>query len=463
MEKNRSIAMRNFKVNVRHLVMIFLLLPVVAVYAGDKKPGWITQRPVSRFYYIGIGYASKAEHPTDYHQVARDQALNDLASEIEIKISGETIQKLSEMAGVVKEDVLSQIRSTTRAHLEGYEQVAAWEDANDYWVYYHLSKEVYQKLQKERKIKAINLAKDFYLKAKDEEKKGNIASAIRYYMQALQSFQEFIGEPVSVQIGGKSRYLQNEIYFALQQLFMNIKLQPLTGKLNIKMTKGKAQPVKVKATYQPQGNPVAGLPVAFKFVKGKGKIDSPVNSDRQGIATGMISSMLSSEKLQILRAFTGPDLFVDTGSNPLLQQLIRNLNTPATKILLTVSGLQIYIESKEENLGKPVDVLYIEPRLKKILSDSGFVFVDNPADADFLIQVEAATRKGGQVYNLYSAFGDITISVLDLSSGNELYKKAINNFKGIQLDFEKAGIKALQEGGKKTEQIIPEIIKVIRE
>ncbi len=443
-------------------IVAFLLLPAMFLFAGNKKPGWITQRPNSHFYYIGIGYASKAEHPKDYHKVARDQALNDLASEIEIKISGETVQKLSEMAGVMQDEVMSQIRSTTKAHLEGYEQVDTWEDENDYWVYYRLSKDVYRKLLKERKIKAQNLAKDFFLKAKDEENKSNIASAIRYYIQALQSFQEFIAEPVSIRINGQSKYLQNEIYFALQQLFMDIKLQPLQNRITVKTGKGKVQPIKVKATYAPNEKPVAALPVAFKFVKGNGSLETPVTSDEQGIATSMISALASSQPLQIIAASTRPELFVEGGANALFNQLTKNLTTPQTKILLNVTSMQIFIEAKEENLGHPVEMLYIEPRLKKILSDSGFVFVDSPADADYLIQVQAATRKGAQVYNLYSAFGDVTISVIDLSSGNELFKKAINNFKGIQLDYEKAGIKALQEGGKRVEQIIPDIIKLFR-
>jgi len=86
-------------------------------------------------------------------------------------------------------------------------------------------------------------------------------------------------------------------------------------------------------------------------------------------------------------------------------------------------------------------------------------FADDVADADLMISVNAFTEKGSKIYNMCSAFADVTISVLDMTSGNEIYKNSINKIKGIDIDFEKAGLKALNNSAKK---IVEEILPILK-
>ncbi len=451
--------MKNSTLTVVLLLVIFFLAQSLS---ADTKPKWVTERPVNPLFYIGIGYASKTDHPGDYQKVAKDQALQDLSSEIEIKISSDFLQSLSEKAGNIKENVQSQIRSTTKAHLEGYRLVDTWENGSEYWAYYRLDKDTYKTLRSRRKAKALNLADDFFRKARQAEGQKRISSAVRLYLQALQALQEFVAEPLRVKFNGHNVYLQNEIYASLQNIFANIRLTPVNSRIQVKINKATARPLAVNCFYQTAPDAQAtlsDLPVYFRFIRGAGQLEHLVTSNSHGLARATLSSVTSSDKLQIVGAETRPELFLGQKPSMLLHSMLQNLNTPKTKILLQVSGLTAYIESSEKNLGKDLKVKYIEPRLKQALSDNGFTFTDDVSGADILITIKAQTRKGAQLYNLFSSFGEMTISVTDLSSGAEIYKKAFTNLKGIQLDYTKAGLKALENAGKLAAQNIPEMMR----
>jgi len=50
------------------------------------KPAWITERPSSGAYYIGVGSSSKTREPIDFQQIAKKNALADLSSEIRVVV-----------------------------------------------------------------------------------------------------------------------------------------------------------------------------------------------------------------------------------------------------------------------------------------------------------------------------------------------------------------------------------------
>ncbi|MEJ2055224.1 MAG: LPP20 family lipoprotein, partial [Calditrichaceae bacterium] len=153
-----------------------------------------------------------SEGNLDYRQIAKENALQDLASEITVNISSEIVVKMMETSDNLEEDLKSQIRATTKANLEGYEQVDNWEDNDFYWVYYRLSRDTYAKNKKERINKARSLGMNLLEQGMEKEKAEDPAAALGYYVQALQAVEEFIGEPIKTEFAGSTIYLQNEIF-----------------------------------------------------------------------------------------------------------------------------------------------------------------------------------------------------------------------------------------------------------
>ena len=451
--------MRNIKI-----IAFSILLTIQFLAAGGRKPAWVNEHPVNNSYYIGIGSASKADNAQDYRKIAKDEALQDLSSEIQVEISGSFIRTLSEQGGAVEDDIRSMIKSKTRANLEGYELVDSWENENEYWVYYRLSKELYKKLKKSRRIKAEQLALDMYLKGRQSEKGRDLTSALRYYIQAFNILEEFLGEPLQVTYKGERIYLQNTLYSAMQSGFSCLQLQALNPKIQAKNGLALAVPLKTKVSCTKNGSSfeVAGMPLNVAFIKGKGRLLSEIVSDKNGIAACPVSKIESVEKVQIVKSRVSLDGLAGEHGSPLIKEMLSGLTIPEARFILMVAGLTAYIESKEVSLGESLKVLKVEPALKEALAQSGFSFTDDIGQADLMIKIDAVARKGSKVYNLFTSFADVNLSVTDLSTGEEVYKKAFN-VKGVQLDFQKAGLDALAKAGKKLKDFSPEITqKVLR-
>ena len=89
----------------------------------------------------------------------------------------------------------------------------------------------------------------------------------------------------------------------------------------------------------------------------------------------------------------------------------------------------------------------------------GFSFTDDISKADVMITVKGVSRKGAEIYGQHTAFADLTLSVVDMNSGNEVYKNIIQNVKGIHLSYDKAGLKAFENLANEVgEKLVPEIV-----
>jgi len=441
------------------LVLIVFLSDTAS--ASQKKPVWIFERPVENDYYIGIGAADKDNGNLDYRQIAKENALQDLSSEINVNITSQIIVDLMESSDSVEEELKAQIRSTTQANLEGYELVDNWEDANQYWIYYRLSKELYANNRKERIDRAASLGLNLFTKAKEKESAKDPAAAIELYVQAMQTIEEFIGEPIKKEYAGSTIYLQNELFSSLQSLLSNITMKVEQGQVNGTVGRALQDPIRVTVNYV-DGTPVSGLPLSVEFVKGGGELISQVRTGMDGVANSRVTNINSTDKLQIINIRVMVASEITQKEFPLIYNIIKNMNAPATRVIVNVSAVTCFMEVDETIMGEKPSILYVEPKLKKALTDQGFSFCESMAEADILIKVEAEAREGAQVYNLFSSFADMSISVTNLESGQEVYKNSFTGIKGIQLDYQKAGIEALKSAGKKVDEITSELISKLQ-
>jgi len=448
---------------------IIILFFIVSVSFG-KTPDWVIKRPVSKTYYIGIAVVKKSI-TRDYIQSGKNNALNDLSSEITVNISSELVDIMIERSGLSEEETQSEIHSSTKADLEGYELVDTWESNNEYWVYYRLSKALHQSQIVLKRENAINLSLDLFKKAKEKEKswdtKGStINSAVEYYVQALKPIENYYGEPLKTFFNGDNIFLQNEIFTSLQWVLSKIILKPTNPILDVKTGSAAKNNLNVKAIFSDDGKEVviSNLPIHFSFIKGQGELVKTIRTNSKGIAKGQIINISPLVKLQMIKCSLDLTNYIaeDEPSIYLLNTL-KNVNTPNSKFIINVIGPTVFLESSEYNLGSLLSVKIIEPKIKKYLSDKGYTFTEDIANADAMISINAESREGSEMYGQYVAFVDATISVMDMNSGEEIYKNSLQNKKGIQLSFEKAGLKAYQDVSKEIgSNIIPEILEAMK-
>ena len=457
------------EINLRNSAVLIALIFFSAglLISAPKKPEWVKKRPIIKGYYIGIGISEKSKENKDYLRRAKDSALNELASEITINISSKIMDKITIQSGLSESEFRSEIRSTTKSTLEEFELVDTWENKNEYWVYYRLSKSKYEKRKRLRLERAVNLSKDLFSKAKREEKANNPSSALNYYKQAFDQIRKFMTEALKTDYEGSEIFLRNEIYTSLQSLIGKIKIKPERGTLPAKVGRPLKEPYLIHAVYTDDNgteHDAFGLPIKLSFIRGSGDIVERVYTDADGNAKGLVSKITSTDKIQIIKSEL--DLLIpaenDTSSR-IVTRLLGSLSIPSANVILNVSGLSVFLESSEKNFGKSLKIQSTTAKFKNWLTGRGFTFVDEMGEADLAIRFTVETRQGNTVYGQFVAYADMEISAIDLSSGEESYSNALSNVKGIQLNYEKAGLKALENTFEKmSESILPEFITTVQ-
>ncbi len=447
---------------------IFITLTIfcsLTIFSETKKPAWVEKRPISRLHYIGIGVAQKNGNPSEYIQQAKENALLDIASQITITISGEQLNRISEQLGKYEVEFQSNICSSTKAELEAVELVDTWQNDNEYWVYYRIEIEEYEQRKNAKLQNALKLAVDFYSKAKLSEQEEKEREALQLYLQALSTIEKYIGEPLQTTYSGKEIYFTNELFLSLQTLLNRIELTSSQTKFDGQVGKPISQPLQTKVMVTKlDGNKkeLGNFPVQFSFVRGEGTMSEHVFSDVQGIAKTSVLKIHSTEKMQIVKA--NVDVSSSLGKeniSPLLQTLLKSFTTPSVQYVLNVLGLPVFVNTKEMLFEQ--NVSRIEPIIKNQLSSEGFSFIEDASKANFTITIDAKSRKGSTMSGLYVAYLDANFSVIDMNNGEEIYKTALNNVKGISDNYEKAGIKAFDEASQKIQkEILPQLLEKIK-
>ncbi|MFA6540825.1 MAG: LPP20 family lipoprotein [Bacteroidota bacterium] len=445
------------------VIPILAVLFITAAFGQGKKPSWVEKRPTAAGYYHGIGSAPKTGTPQEYMQRAKDAALNDIAQQIVVSIDAEQMSKLSEKMGELSEEYQTAVKTSTKADLDDVETVDTWDGGDNYWVYYRLSIETYRKNHAEKLRKASSLGLDFYSKGKSAEKNGNITEALQSYVQGLSALEKFLGEPIEVQYAGSSIFLSNELFSSLQSLLNQVELKAKNPKLDAQVGKPIRQPLDVMATNSAANAPVQNFPVKFSFVKGEGDIVASSKSDKNGIASTQVTKVTATDKLQLIKAEADPASLAGQNASPLLQTLLKGFSVPSARFTLNVTFLSVAFETEEMMLGTKLRLPRIEPMLKNSLSSQGFTFVDDPSKANLMISIKSNGRDGGEYNGLYTIYVDANISVLDLNSGEEVYKTSLNNVKGVSINNEKAGMKAYDEiAAELQKKAIPKILEQLK-
>jgi hypothetical protein len=149
---------------------------------------------------------------------------------------------------------------------------------------------------------------------------------------------------------------------------------------------------------------------------------------------------------------------IDATDSESLQQeksglLLNEITQMRTRL---AQNIYVYVEGKEKNFETTIQLL--EPKLKAELSNHGCSFTSNHSEADWLLSIEASTRRGSEFNGIYTAYLDVIISLVECKSGKEIYKNNFTDLKGGGIDYDRAGRKAYDNS---VEKISGEIIKSI--
>ncbi len=402
----------------------------------NQRPLWMSAKPNQPAYYSGIGYANKLAD-NNYMQIAKQNALEDLVSEIKINVSATSILTQIDRDKTFTDSYESIIQTSVADEIEEYELAGAWEDEKAYWVYYRLSKARYNEIKDEQRRNAVALALDFYGRAKKAEVAGDGINALSFYFNAFASLEKYLAEAIRANFEGQEVLLINDIYASIQSILGKMVLQSSVRELTINRRVNQGQAIQLSALYD-DGRTIAGLPLIAKFEKGAGDVFPDYKTDVNGETKVLLTRIDSKEAQQTL--VIKPNVIALAGKepSPLFELVTSRLSLPTNQVILKVSRPKVYISAEEKSFGQPRSNSQVTTRVKSILTDAGFEFTTNKEEAELWVKIVSDAEKGSVTGSIYVSFVSVIIKVEDVSTNRDIYATSIERVRGFSLDYERS-------------------------
>ena len=390
---------------------------------AKTPPNWITQKPVDSECYYGIG-ASPISDDLSHVANAKERAISDLASDIEVTVSSNSIIYTMERTYKLDESFEEQIKVTSSQKLSNVELVAVYENQVEYWVLYKLNKQDWLNYKEAQKKLALEKSHALYkqaIAATDFKQRYTLLG------QALDIVQPYWNERCLVVNGTDTLALDNAITKTLSVLVNSIKVASqnnlwLSFENNYKTTG------KFKAFCPVNGNVIAASNVPFKvsFTNKEASLTSDVG--------GMINYPLK------VADFKEQEGLVTV--TPDLQVLTNNLVSCATQVLLSkITSPYFVFEWQAEP-----PLLYIETNttflpyvaaLKQVLLNEGFIISLNKNEADLLIsgQIESSISSENTRYK--ACYTSLVLAGRN-KTDNIIFSYSFKEAKGMHLNEEQA-------------------------
>lgn len=421
-----------------------------------KVPNWVSSRPSGAFKYIGIGVAEKMRS-SDVMMDAKKNALYDLASEIKVDISTNSVLHSVSSGNSYDQSFNSLIKLTNSDNIEGYTLVDTYENDKQYWAYYELDKAEYAKRKAQKKQNIITKASNLIALSFADEQNKNFSASLKKRIQAFGVLNPYLNEEI-VFDPAETKGIKNVI--ELTNLIQN-QLQAIT------VVQSSLMPV-VKP-YQP-----SYTPVNFKLAiaKGVGLNDFPfkLSSDDEYLKMEEQVSTSSNGDLQIKINYVEPQFqLASVTLNPDIERLIANdsvskssitilkqfIQTPSLKVQINIEPVSIFISSKESNFGRQLPTNMIEQFVQQKFNGAEIKISDNIKAADYVIELDANTQSDisddilEANYKLNLAQLSINV-VLKNNKSEVLYKALVTDIYGYANSIEKSGINAYSNAKLKT-------------
>ena len=420
----------------------------------DTTPDWVKNYPVTENYYTGIGIANKSKNPINYIQVAQQNALQNLASQIKVNIATQSVFLQMEREYGFEEEFKSDIKIKAEEHLEGYELKGTHQQGDEYWLYYSLSKRKYTELRQARMEEAMEQAKTLltFTTQQHSPKERYI-----HFVKALEVLKPFLSEPLACQIDGRNVFLGSEIIAQFRSFMDNFRILSLNKKVKV-MVGNKLGELKFAVEFNKTR--VENIPLIFTSDLLDVKPFSNV-TDEKGLFLAIVPKISSTESVQKMQvALNIEDWLKEATTDKFIQKLARGVKSHQITMPIYVYTPLIYVKSKEKYFG----TLYRSQDLKfaaeTALNKLGFSATGKKDEAELFMQIEANTERGRVQANqkMFTAFLDMSIQVKDK---NEMivYSEQLNKLKGIQLSFEQANTSAYEKAQDElNKSIIPNFV-----
>ena len=427
----------------------------------QPKPEWVSTRPVNSSYYIGIATCSKTTQPADYQAIAKKLALNDLATEISVKVEGQTFFNTMEVNKAFSESFSSNVSTSSSELLEDYEVAGIWEDKELYAIYYKLNKFDYQSKKALKKENTLRSALDFLKKGREAKKLGNIPSAIDLFYHGLFALKPYWTEVNQMKDeNGNDIFIDNELFSEIRAVLADLRFEtPLKNIVLSSSNTFKAQ-VPVMITYKGEG--VRGIDVRYSYQRDNYMKPKTVMSDNDGIILADIDNVSLKAKNNSLELSIVIDALVPQDlDSDLAAAIITGINTDQRKIPIEILAPSFFVSSNEFQLSGTKTTTLAEITRNTLIS-KGMRIATSENSADYVVYINTNPRAGEDIQGFKVGYLDGKITVTDTKTTSAIFEYSISGVKGVQLSHENAVLEAYKKVRENIETVqVSKIIKII--
>lgn len=455
----------------KHLIPLVFLLIACSPAANtslqtelqNSRPAWLSAKPSQNLYYIGIGRSVK-DGTNNHIQAAKKSALEDLVSEIKVSVNSTSVLSQIDANKEFQERYEQIIQTSAADEIEEFEQVDTWEDDRTYWVYYRLSKQRYKEIKDQQKRDAVTLALDFFTKAKQSERGGDLVQALGFYFQGFHAIEKYLADPITVLFEEKEVLLTTEIYANIQQLLDKIQITASPSEITVNRRLAQSeQTFSVRANLKESNKKaVTGLPLRAAFEKGSGDVFPDYKTSADGSCKILISKIGARDLEQTVGVRVNLMAFAGGSPTDIYSLVTQKLVVPKTSFLLKVQRPLVFMSAAEKSLGTDKSNRQISNRVKSFLTNAGFEFVNDKSKAELLVEIDADSEKGAVSGSIYIAYATAVVKVMAAKDNTVIYATTLDRVKGYSLDYERSSQEAYNKALDQLEkERLPELLNAI--
>ncbi len=402
-----------------------------------KVPNWVSSRPNNGFKYVGVGVSDKIKS-SNYQIEAKKNALYDLASEIKVDISSNSVLYTVQNNNNFNENFNSLIKLSNSDNIEGYTLVDSYENDKQYWVYYQLDKQEYQNKKTQKKQQIVTKASNLITASFYDEKNKDFSSSLKKRIQAFGVLTPYLSEEINfdpAQTNGVKNIF--DLTNLIQQQLQSITVVPQKTMQVLKPYQQSYIPL-LYSIELINKTPLQNFPLLVKSDEDRINVNENTTTNYNGEVQIRINSV---EPLNQTVGFSlSPDISTLMGTDSvgragitLLKQFIQ---TSSLKVQANVSNIAIYVNSTEKNFGKPTGLNAIETFIKQRFNGQEVRLTDKPAEADYIIESVAETQEDlssdilEKNYNIKLAALIINIQLKNKSTNEVIFKTQVNDVYG---------------------------------
>lgn len=410
-------------------LFIFLQFLLVFMYAfSQDRPSWVKQHPMEGLSYTGIGMAKLSEE--QYMKKAKDRALVDLASGIEVSVSSNSLLNVVESDGEISESFSQSSSFAVNVDLSMVKVVDSWHGDGEYWVYCELNRFIYEEYIENCKRKAIEDSFGYWYRAQAAVNSGDLFTGMDLLSKAWSVIEPVIGYDLRCTVEGKTINLSTEIYSSIKNLFNGISIVANPSNVNVKAFQKTETPVAI-GVYK-DNMPVRNMRLKSSFVSGAGSLSGMTPTNSNGESVLYIQNITSKQDPQEIHVMLDVEYFesiIKGKYSALFGNCFASL--PEASVMLSLESKQIsaFVKCKQTDLDA------LERSVKSMLVNNYFNIAPSPASADVVVELNNRFVKGnivsGELYNMIEYFSSLDINIVDNRTSESLLSYSINDVRSL--------------------------------